>query len=572
MSYLIRHGSTWYFRWRIGQVTLKASLNTGNRRKAGLLARRLHVLIAKEAKQDMDENRLRRALARYRETLLQADEERRYTLFERYGYENCPSVKLDHFPPDEPYDEHLHELLFEAVHGKDFEFLRGLDGRFRDITGVDISALPEKEANRARYFTGKELLKVMEIQSIRKSGPYTLETMLLGAMAGGTAPAQQSAPEKSSIPLSDAIAKWEASLINEGKNKTTRVKYHACAQEFLEIIGDIDLVDIKKNHAKTYKDNIVLLPAKYRQKFKNKSIAELVKMKHAPETLCTSVSLNDKLNVIKQFMAWAVDQGYMETNFMVGIVIKVRKRNKAKYAPFTTSDIKNMFGPEYLLLTNRKSWHFWIPILSLFTGARQGELAQLKVFDIEQTDGLWVMYIRRDEDDEDSSVKTEAGIRAIPLHPFLIDSLKFHEYINARKTDEQCMAFDIKPAKTGGYGKNVSKWFLQTFLKKITLEPAPAGFKKKFHSLRSTACTALKHAQSPSRMAAQMIGHIPPELAAGWTDGRSMTFDYYGGEYPITEIYKHVTLKIQYPVDLTHLTNSPWTGAHKSARPRSEKQ
>jgi integrase len=58
----------------------------------------------------------------------------------------------------------------------------------------------------------------------------------------------------------------------------------------------------------------------------------------------------------------------------------------------------------------------WVPWLMAYTGARVGELTQLRAMDIQQEDGIWFVHITP----EAGSVKT-AEARKVPLHSHLIE-------------------------------------------------------------------------------------------------------------------------------------------------------
>ncbi|NCC61166.1 MAG: site-specific integrase [Verrucomicrobiae bacterium] len=581
MYFMVRHGSTWHFRWRVGKLVLKISLKTGNKRKAGLMARTIQKMLAREI-ESMDENQLRRALIAYRDALLRADDERRWTQFynnidrdglallhqheagqkltkaDRDALAACPG------PGPEHYDALLHEELTLALTRQDFDFLAGLDKRFLEITGIDVSRLPAAEANKVRFLAGKELARVMDIQRVRMTGQYGLESILLSAMSGGIngqGPAVAATAKKKSILLSVARQDWESVLIAERKANTTLRKYIACIDEFIEINGDLELIDLSKEHCRHYRETIKLLPAKYKTRFRGQSIKKILKTKHDPSMLCDAVSINDKLNCIKQFFCWAVDKGHLDENYMDGLTVKAKKRSTTAHAPYSMADISAMFGPEYISRTVNESWHFWLPILALYTGARQSELAQLKVEDVCLVEEIWCIHIRPDETDSRSSVKTEAGIRTIPLHPFIVQDLHFIDYVASRKSTGKSTLWDITVPKTGGYGKNVSKWFMANFLAKVGLDDCPGGHKRAFHSFRSTLCTILKRAKVPGRMAAQVVGHVPPTVAMDWVESHSMTYDYYAGGFSIRDIYEAVTAKIDYGLDLSHLAASPWAGS-----------
>lgn len=70
----------------------------------------------------------------------------------------------------------------------------------------------------------------------------------------------------------------------------------------------------------------------------------------------------------------------------------------------------------------------WVPLLCAFTGARIGELTQLRREDLRQEDGQWIARITP----EAGTVKTKQ-FRDVPLHPQLI-SLGFANYFESMAT------------------------------------------------------------------------------------------------------------------------------------------
>lgn len=59
------------------------------------------------------------------------------------------------------------------------------------------------------------------------------------------------------------------------------------------------------------------------------------------------------------------------------------------------------------------------PIVALFSSVRLTEICQLAVDDFVVDDGVPIILIRGDDDDETKRVKTEAGVRFVPVHPEL---------------------------------------------------------------------------------------------------------------------------------------------------------
>jgi integrase len=149
---------------------------------------------------------------------------------------------------------------------------------------------------------------------------------------------------------------------------------------------------------------------------------------------------------------------------------------------------------------------YWIPLLGLYTGARVGELAQLRVEDIEETKAG--PFIRITEE-EGATVKTEAGVRRVPVHRELI-RLGFIEYVEAMKKAGAVAlwpAYKLRKGKPGGY---FSDW-VNPFHKEATGNPsAPV-----FHELRHTVRSALFSAKVDRATIGLLIGHDTGLIGGG---------------------------------------------------------
>lgn len=88
-----------------------------------------------------------------------------------------------------------------------------------------------------------------------------------------------------------------------------------------------------------------------------------------------------------------------------------KTKSKSGWKPFSNDDLSLIFNAGNLLALD-KPCDYWLPLLGLFTGGRLSELCQLKPANIRQINGIWAIDIN--EEDDDQSVKTVAGIRIIP--------------------------------------------------------------------------------------------------------------------------------------------------------------
>lgn len=140
---------------------------------------------------------------------------------------------------------------------------------------------------------------------------------------------------------------------------------------------------------------------------------------------------------------------------------------------------------------------YWIPLLGLFTGARVGELCQLRVQDVVETPDGPVLSIN--EEAEGATVKTAASIRDVPLHSELV-RLGFLDYVaEVRKAG----AVSLWPAmrfRRGKPGAFFSEWF-------GTARRMVPGGAPDFHSLRHTVRSALAEAELPEAIKDRITGH-----------------------------------------------------------------
>ena len=158
------------------------------------------------------------------------------------------------------------------------------------------------------------------------------------------------------------------------------------------------------------------------------------------------------------------------------------------------------------------------------------ELATLAVADVVVAEGHRCISINivpdaEDEADEGGpSVKTDAGIRIVPIHPELA-KLGFLDYVEGRRN--KVRLFD---------DVNYGKFWNEKFLSSIGLDSPSLSF----HSFRHTYNRALRGLQSDETKN-RLMGHAPATIG-----------EVYGGGIDETEAAKFCR-QFRLPVDLSHL-------------------
>jgi integrase len=153
---------------------------------------------------------------------------------------------------------------------------------------------------------------------------------------------------------------------------------------------------------------------------------------------------------------------------------------------------------------------YWIPLLGLFTGARVGELAQLRRGDVENIDGINVISIT--DEGESQNVKTTSSVRKVPLHSALVDLgfLGYVESLGCGPSTTLWPALRLREGKSGGY---FSQWFGE-YRRGLGLGKYPD-----FHCFRHTMRTALADAEVAEPTIDALLGHE----ASGSTGARVYT-------------------------------------------------
>lgn len=150
---------------------------------------------------------------------------------------------------------------------------------------------------------------------------------------------------------------------------------------------------------------------------------------------------------------------------------------------------------------------YWIPLLGLFTGARIGELAQLRTSDITQVDGIPVINITDAGDGQ--KLKTSASRRSIPIHSELI-RLGLLDYVSDVRGRNTPPSGNVHPDSlwpelgtcTERQSNQISSWF-SSYRKKIGLRDLYPDF----HCFRHTVRTKMARARIPEQIMDAITGH-----------------------------------------------------------------
>jgi integrase len=212
------------------------------------------------------------------------------------------------------------------------------------------------------------------------------------------------------------------------------------------------------------------------------------------------------LSGLKTLFGWAVANRKLPSNPATGITIKLGKPAKLRSKGFTDAEAKAILTAASKIVRKGErpetaAAKRWVPWLCAYTGARVGEVAQLRKQDVRQEGRHWVIRITP----EAGTVKTNEA-REVVLHPHLVEQ-GFPEFVEAAPSGH----LFLKPARSGDVRGPLRglKNRLQEFARSIVTDPNVApnhGWRHRFKTVGMEAGIAPRildaiQGQAPSSVA-----------------------------------------------------------------------
>ncbi len=353
----------------------------------------------------------------------------------------------------------------------------------------------------------KQRITFNEVLLAQANGDFRKEQELLHAIKPNGSPLLLENDAASNIHLSAAWAEYfqekTSARPKADWGKATAAGQQATMDEFLEIVGDRPLKDLDRDLMMRYRDVVSRLPKNRKKTHQDQSIESLLALDLLPSERPSSRTVKEKMMRLATFLKWCREiKGYLKDDPTLGLKVRAESH---RYAPFTQDDLQALFrSKEYLEERHRSCWRFWVPLIALYTGARQAEIAQLSVSDVVREDGVDIFSIS--DRGEHQNVKTRAAIRKVPISERL-KSLGFLDYMDwLRERGEDRLFPDLPPGGRSA-GQKISRWFGNTYRKNCGITPDSTGGRKVFHSFRHTAITKALGAGVAVQHCQQFFGH-----------------------------------------------------------------
>jgi len=504
-SHLVRRGAVYYFRARVpsdlveavGKKEVKRSLQTSDFKEAKLRAKEVAVEVAgdfeairrqlppkvnvealRAPRRSITGEEFQFLLATMRAGSLRADEELRV--------EGLRGV-----PFSDPHGlggatlQERREVLSQAIRSGDTEAIQPALDDWLMSYGFEINTESEQYRKLAYEFA-KASAAALDAKLRREAGevvdspefPAEAPSSLRMAVAG-TEATLRPAPT-----LRTVMQRWI-------KERTPAQRTIDEYGRFLDLFDDVNgpsipLARITKAHVVAFKDRLV-------------------------DDGLQAATIQKRLAAIKTLLNFAETNDLVPSNVARTVnVVGSRVKKKARL-PFREADLQRIFSSPVFASGERPvggggQAAYWLPVLGLYTGARQEELAQLAVADVREEEG-GIIYLVVTDEGEGAKVKTASSRRSVPLHRDVLD-LGFLDYVRAvKKTGATHLFPELRPDRYGRRAGNWSKWFGRYLRKDVGIEDR----RLVFHSFRHTFKDICRNSNVSEEVHDALTGHTGGE-------------------------------------------------------------
>ena len=379
----------------------------------------------------------------------------------------------------------------------DIRLIRGEVDELLNVFQINL------DPNCADYFKLARAVQVAAVKYLRavlarqKGEPIETPAVI--------APNQEGTP-RSGTPK-DALAGWQK---ERAPSPGVLAEYERATRLFSELHGELPIAQIKRSHARSFREALQDMPRHRSGPLLHMSLPELAEWgrKHPEVQKIATPTLNKLLGGVQTIALWARDKGMVPEDLPWSDPFsRMRlKEDPSDRDAFTVTELNLLFAASVFTKGERPTpgrgeAGFWLPLLSLYSGARRSELAGLRADDVQEVEHVpCFMFI------EDKKIgkrlKTATAVRTVPIHPQLI-TLRWLQHVDAVRRRDGPTAWifpEISPQVRGGL-KAWTKWFSR-YLRSVGV----TDDSKVFHSFRHTFKDALRTAGVPEDLNDALAG------------------------------------------------------------------
>lgn len=234
--------------------------------------------------------------------------------------------------------------------------------------------------------------------------------------AGPIRGAEAATASADAVSLTGLVDRWWAEAKSAGRSRSTYESYRATINRFAAFLGHDNAKAVTNADVVRFKDH----------RLENGASIKTVK--------------DSDMVGLKAVFGFAVANLLLPSNPADGIKLLRIKRVLMRPQGFTPDEAKAILTKAFGHCRSPKekpqtaAAKRWVPWLCAYTGARVGEMVQLRKQDVTQIDGLWTITITP----EAGTVK-DKEVRRVVLHPHLVEQ-GFPQFVASANTDRLFLA------------------------------------------------------------------------------------------------------------------------------------
>jgi integrase len=353
--------------------------------------------------------------------------------------------------------------------------------------------------------------------------------------------------------LRSALEGWEK---ERTRPEGTIHEYKRAVEMFIQLHGDLQVAEIKKSHAREFRQALQLVPRVRSGHLSDATLPELSAWgrEHPNVPKVSAGTVNKQLGAVQAIAGWAHHHGIVPEDVAWSDPFhKMRiEEEQSERAPFVATELQMIFNTplftQHEIPTGAKGpAGVWLPLLALFTGARQAEIAGLRASNVQHEIDMPLLFIVA-ERKAGKRLKTKVSERVIPVHSQLV-KLGFLEYVKERAREgERAWLFPTVAPDQYRALAAWSKWFSRYMRTKAGVTDT----NKVFHSFRHAFQDALRRA-TPDEELRDAIQGRSNQRSVSRSYGAKEMLDRWG-----VKMLTRTVSKISYPgLDLSRVRTMP---------------
>ena len=308
----------------------------------------------------------------------------------------------------------------------------------------------------------------------------------------------------------------------------SRLDYEVMFRMLVDIVGgDKPARALDREDARAVRDLLIRFPKHATKRLPGvtpETAVEVAKQRGMP-TL-SPASVNAYMGAFSALLRYANREGWISSNVAEGLQVAEDQHPRDARDAFTGDQLAHIFGDD-LYREPRATWNHrqWVPLLALYSGARLGEICQLRCADVEKVDDVDAFLIRAGPGQR---LKNTSARRLVPVHAAIRSA--FLDHVERQRARGEHRLF---PNSTS---RSVGQWF-GSHLRRVNSKVTGGGL----HQFRHLMADSLAEASVP--------GDLIDELM-GWA--RVGMRNRYGSGIRASVLYAEIA-KVKYEIDLDHL-------------------